>query len=102
MKLKLILASLLVFLSNSTAQEVKPSKYIESTHLFLKTLDDVARFQFYNFNINLKDKTITYPTSKGILYFDSRKEYNREIIYFINYTFNFDLQTSLNKLSRKF
>ena len=102
MKLKLILASLLAFLSNSTAQEAKSPKYIETTHSFLKTLDDMVRFQFHDLNVNIRKKTIIYPVHEGnTLYFYIRKDHNGEAVYFLAYTLNFDLQGCLGRLSKK-
>ena len=97
MKLKQSLFVLFLLFSNSQVQE----NYLQRTYSNLRELEHrINSIEFQGFNINLREKRISYPSRNDLIYFYIKNNHNGEHLYSLTYSHTFDVQTYIQKLQR--
>ena len=95
MRLKTTLSALVMLLSISLNQETYEK--INDIYQRLHSMNNVA---IQGFNINLKEKKISYPSGDNLIYFYIKNDHNGKPLYSLVYTHKFDVQAYLQRLQR--
>ena len=96
------LVALVLFSSNPISQGINLPPKIQDAYETIKTLEeDMTHLKFQGLDIDVKDKTITYPFQESRLYFKIDKDHNGKPLYHLKYNFYLkNVQTYIKKLQR--